>query len=108
MPSGLLGNGTANGVIDVKSFMDSDVPGLIAAIVGMGVLVSVGTTRDRGAISLTVTYDGQWDREYFRRSDEACDWLSGAAKTLRAMGLSSAPEDPPPVQTPTRRRSKLS
>lgn len=108
MPSGLLGNGTKPSVVDVAAMLDSRITDHVAELVQMGVLVSIGTTRDRGALSLTVTLDGDWDREYFRSGDEACDWLRVAVTTLRSRGLGAIPTELPSVQQPVRRRQKLS
>jgi hypothetical protein len=108
MPSGLLGNGTKPSVIDARAMLDSDIPRQVAELVSMGVLVSIGTTRDRGALSITVTHDGDWDREYFRDSAEAVDWLRLAATTLRSRGIGDPEPDLPATQKPTRRRQRLS
>lgn len=103
MASGLLGEGPSASVADVRAFMDSDVPKYISELVNLGVLVSVGSTRDRGAISLTVTLNGDWDREYFRDSFDAIEWLQRAVKTLRARGLEPAVPEAAPTQKPRRR-----
>jgi len=107
MASGLLGNGNGASAIDARAFFDSDIPQLAGTLIDMGVLVSFGTTRDRGAISISVTHNGDWDREYFRHADEAADWLRRAVDILRGrigIELMAAPE---PAQTATRGRSRL-
>lgn len=65
--------------VDVEALMDSGVPSLLWRIVSAGALVSVGRTSDGGALSITVTLDGRWKRQYFRDSDDATDWLARAA-----------------------------
>lgn len=107
MAGGLFSNGAGPSTIDVSAFFDSDLPVLIAETVAMGVLVSVGTTRDRGALSLTVTADGAFDREYFRTSEDACDYLRRAGASLRSLGYGSPVADPPTKPLATRRRQKL-
>lgn len=87
MPRDLLGDDSRNGPIDIAGFLDSDIPKQIAALVEMGVLVSIGSTRDGGAISLAIIHDGASSREYFRQSDEGLDWLRRATDTLRARGV---------------------
>jgi len=106
MANGLLGKGSTPRTIDSGAFMDSDVPKCAAAVLDLGCLVSFGTTRDGGAVSITVTHEGDWDREYFRTSDEAADWLRGAADILRARGLVPRADQPPTVQ-PRRRGARL-
>jgi hypothetical protein len=97
MASGLLGKGSSSSLVDIRAFMDSDVPQLSAAVLDLGCLLSLGTTRDGGAVSITITHEGEWDREYFRDSVEASDWLRGAAEILRGRGLVSRADQPPPV-----------
>jgi hypothetical protein len=104
---GLFDNGAKPSVIDVGAFFDSGVPQLCAELLSMGVLVSLGTTRDRGAVSITITTDGAFDREYFRNSSDAEDYLRNAGEALRGMGLGPSRTDLPSVQKPTRRRQKL-
>ena len=98
--------GTAS-IADVPAFFDSGITKLIAELVEMGVLVSVGTTRDRGAISITVTSDGRWRRDYFRDTQDAADWLGLAITAVSGRGLGSTGTDRPVTQKPTtgRRRS---
>lgn len=96
-------NGSASGsIVDVRAFFDSGIPELIAELVEMGILVSVGTTRDRGAVSLTVTSDGRHRREYFRRADEAADFLRAAAAATRGVGVGDPGRDRPVVRKPSR------
>lgn len=96
---GLLGISDNGSTIEPVAFMDSGVPGAIGRILSLGCLVSVGTTRDRGAVSLTITQDGNFDREYFRTPDDAVDWLDRAFAILS--GRVEAPTTTPP---PTRQR----
>jgi len=103
----LFSNGSKPAVVDLRAFMDTSIPELVAELVQMGVLVSVGTTRDRGAVSLTITSDGAYDREYFRDPVDAADYLRRAAKALGGPGLGESETQAPAVQTPTRRRQKL-
>lgn len=104
---GLLEDGARGAVVDAKAFFDSAVPERISELVGMGLLVAIGTTRDRGAVSIQLTHDGDWSREYFRRADDAADWLDGAIKTLRGRGIGDPVQEAPRTQTPRRGRQKL-
>lgn len=76
------GKGAAHRV-DLAAFMDSRVPDYLWACVAGGALVSVGTTSDGGAIGITITCDGRWRREYFRESEDAAAWLSGAVAAVQ-------------------------
>lgn len=107
MASGLLGDSSNGHVADIGAFMDSDIPGHIARIVDLGCLVSIGTTRDAGAISLTITHEGDWDREYFRGATDGVEWLEAAYKVLTARGLAPKSNGQPVPQKAVRRRSKL-
>lgn len=69
---------------------------LLVELVEAGALVSVGAARDKGAISVTVTLGGEWDREWFRSEDELLDWLREAVVVVKA----HTPEPP----NPSRRR----
>lgn len=106
MTDDFFDSGSHAAVVDVPAFFDSSVPGLIGELVSLGVLVSVGTTRDRGAVSITVTNDGRYRREYFRSSDDASDWLRLATGALRGNGLGEPGTDATVTQKPTRGRSR--
>lgn len=88
--------------IDVLALFDSDAPALIAAIAGAGALVSIGTTSDGGALGVTVTLDGRWRRQYFRISEELCEWLKTA---LDAVTVES---ERPPASSGRRKRPRRS
>lgn len=104
MTGGLFGERTTTGPIDVAAFFDSDIVLRLWDIVSLGCLVSVGTTRDRGAVSITITKDGEYEREYFRRSDEASDWLVHATHALGGLNGSVAPVKAPIAQKARRGR----
>lgn len=74
-----------NGVpVDVLALFDSEIPAVLAELASIGALVSFGTTRDGGALGVTVTVDGRWRRGYFRDSDEALSWLAEAVPAVRS------------------------
>lgn len=85
----------------VKSSRQADLPSLLDAtfaervcdLVGSGALVSIGATRDVGAVSFTVTVDGEWRREYFHDQEEFHAYLKMAAEAVNAM----APRPPAPA-----------
>lgn len=55
----------------------------VVELVDIGALVSIGAARDKGAVSVTVTCGGEWDREWFRSEEEVCDWLREAVVVVR-------------------------
>jgi hypothetical protein len=70
----------------------------VVELVELGALVSIGAARDKGAISITVTVGGEWDREWFRTEEEVCDWLREAVVVVKSL-------DPPPSNGSRRRRA---
>ena len=104
---GLLGDSGNGSAIDATAFLDSPIADRIGSLMGMGLLVALGTTRDRGAVSISVTHDGEYDREYFRRSDDAVEWLDRIVEAATALGLADASRQAPTVPMARRRRSKL-
>lgn len=103
---GIFGNGNHGCVVDAAAFFDSELPSRIGNLVSMGLLIAIGSTRDRGAISIQATHDGEWTREYFRRPDEAVDWLDGIIKLLNDQGIGVNGNPPAVPQTPRRAASK--
>lgn len=99
-----FGESSNGSAIDVAAFLDSNITGRIARIVAMGCLVSIGTTRDRGAVSINLTQDGRYRREYFRRSDDAVDWLDQALRYLEVGTPVDAGQAPARRQKATRGR----
>lgn len=76
-------SGTATGnALDIAAFLDSSVTDGIGGLLAMGVLVSLGLTRDGGAVGVTVFNDGRRRREYFRQSSDCADWLQLARLAL--------------------------
>lgn len=74
-----LEEGGAGSTVDVAALMDSSALEPAWRIVQAGALLSFGRTSDGGALSVTVTIDGRWRRQYFRDVDELTEWLSGGA-----------------------------
>lgn len=79
-----LDGGGSGSAVDVPALMDSDAPALAWRVVQAGALVSFGRTSDGGALSVTVTIDGRWRRDYFRDSEALTEWLTGAAEFAEA------------------------
>ncbi len=89
------GGGASGSKVDVPALLDSDAGGALGELVALGALVSLGTTRDGGALGVTVTVDGRWRREYFRDSESLALWMSEALPAVRvavaAVTASAAP-----------------
>lgn len=73
-------NGTA---LDVPALLDSDAGRLLHEMAGTGALVSLGLTRDGGALGVTVLVDGQYRREYFRECEGLAEWLGDGLGPVR-------------------------
>lgn len=106
MANGIFGNGSVGSVVDVVAFMDSKISTYIAELVSMGCLVSIGGSRDGGAISLNVLYEGDSTRQWFRTDDAAIEWLADVRAQLVAAGATPRATPAPPVQRRRRGASK--
>ncbi len=86
------GNGSP---VDVAKLLDAEATGVLWDMVGMGALVSLGTTSDGGALGVTVTVDGRWRRTYVRDAEDLASFVSEALPAVRAAtsgrAASSAP-----------------
>lgn len=99
-------DGGANGArVDVAALLDSRASDLLGVAVQGGALVSLGLTRDGGALGVTVTVDGRWNREYHRDADSLVDWLTaGMDDILAACGAATASAEPRKRQRSVRGR----
>lgn len=70
--------------------LDATFLELLVELVELGALVSIGASRDKGAVKVTVTVGGEWDAEWFRTDEELRDWLTEAVVVVRAL-----PQEPP-------------
>lgn len=59
--------------VDVGAVLEPGAVEYLVSIIESGALVSLGRTRDGGAMSLTVTVDGNYEREWVRNPEEACE-----------------------------------
>lgn len=78
------GAGANGSRVDVPKLLDGPGGDGIWELAGSGALVSLGLTRDGGALGITVTVDGRWRREYFRDPEELQVWVSEALPAVRA------------------------
>lgn len=90
--------------VDVAAVLDSKGWEGLLECVALGALVALGTTRDGGALGVTVTVDGRWRRGYFRDGEELTSWVAEAVPAVR-----KALDSPPAASSargPRPRRSK--
>lgn len=86
-------------MVDVGALLDASAVEYIASLVGSGALVSLYRTRDGGAFGITVTLDGDAEKEYFRSVEEVTDWLRQVDEAVEALA-SSAPSVKRPRKRP--------
>jgi len=72
------------GVVRVpfNEVLTSSVWELVIELCELGALVSFGGSRDGGALAITVTCSGEWDREWFRSEEEALTWMQDAVRVV--------------------------
>jgi len=80
--------------------LDSTFLELLVELVEMGALISIGASRDKGAVKVTVTVNGEWDGDWFRTDEELHLWLKEAVVVVRGL-------DPQPSTESRRRRGAL-
>lgn len=95
-----FGEASSGEPVDVSKVLDCDAWQQLLLFVGDGALVSVGTTRDRGAVSVTVTVNGEWERTYVRDSEQLTLWVEDATEAVRE----ALEEARPSAERPKRRK----
>ena len=79
--------------------LDATFLELLVELVDLGAMLSVGASRDKGAVKVTVTVNGEWDAEWFRTDEELNLWLKEAVVVVRSL------DSPPSTAPRTRKRS---
>lgn len=77
-----MDRGRRGPTVDVGALLDVSSVEYLAGLVELGVLVSISRSRDGGAMAVTVTYDGDYVREWFRDAEEVHEWLKEALTEL--------------------------
>lgn len=77
------GNGPA---VDLESLLDGSTLEALRDLVGLGALVSFGTSRDGGALSVHVRAGDIREREWFRLDEDLHEWLWDAVAVVRGEG----------------------
>lgn len=73
----------AGSVVDAAELVQGIAAQGVVELIDAGALVSLGKTRDGGALGVTVTVDGRWRREYFRHTDELALWIAEALPAVQ-------------------------
>lgn len=97
---GLFGS-NGKGVVSVQGMFPQATIENILLCIDEGALVSLGLTRDRGALSVSMWVDGVKEREWFTDPDKFADAMTEAAEAL-----SMRPGVPPSVKEPRKRSPK--
>jgi hypothetical protein len=84
--------------IDPAAFLDASAAEYIASLVASGCLVSLYRTSDGGAFGISVTLDGEQEKEYHRVPEELVEWLREVDEAVTA-----APSPAPSVKRPRKR-----
>lgn len=61
--------------VDPAAFFDATAAEYLASLVAAGCLVSLYRTSDGGALGVSVTLDGEQEKDYFRTPEELAEWL---------------------------------
>lgn len=69
--------------VDLECLLDATTLELVRDLVGLGALVSIGTSRDGGALSVHVRSGEIREREWFRVDVELHDWLSEGVEAVQ-------------------------
>lgn len=74
---------STKGRVDLASLLDATSMEHLIDLVALGALVSFGTSKDGGALSVHVRCGDVKNREWFRSDEELHDWLSEGVTALR-------------------------
>jgi hypothetical protein len=83
--------GKGGAAVKVAEVVSPSVVELLCEIVTLGAMVSFGTSKDGGALSVTVTWSGEWDREWFRLEEELVEWLREAVVIVSELASEPSP-----------------
>ena len=91
-------NGKGAQLVDVGQLLDATTMELVQELVEMGALVSIGTSRDGGALSVHVRAGDVKNREWFRDDETLHDWLKDGVQAVRE-SIASGPSNVKPMRT---------
>ena len=93
-------------VLDVAVALEPGVLDSIQEVVRTGALVSFGLSRDGGSLGVTVTFDSEWDRQWFRDPVELSAWLGACAADILEETGGELPSSPPATAQRDRKRPR--
>lgn len=91
-------NGDQKAAANIPVLLNERVLQYLVELVELGALVSFGTSRDQGALSVHVRLGDVKNREWFRTPEELEDWLSEGVKVCEAHA-SKGPSNVKPMRT---------
>lgn len=87
-------DGSSQSSVDLADLLDATTMEALIELVGRGALVSFGTSKDGGALSVHVRAGDIRNREWFRDSEELHEWLWAGLRVVDP----AAPGGPSNVQ----------
>ncbi len=73
---------SSRGRVNLDSLLDATTSEYLVSLIGLGALVSFGTSKDGGALSVHVRCGDVRNREWFRDAEELHDWLREGEQEL--------------------------
>lgn len=95
-------NGGSGAAVSSSAVVGGSCAARLWELVDLGALVSVSRSRDGGSVAVTVTWDGEWERRWFRDAADcqiALDEWAGLIEDLARAG-----KQPPAAYHDGRRR----
>lgn len=85
-------NGKSKELVDVGALLSATTVEWLQELIEMGALVSLGTSRDGGALSCHVRCGDIKNREWFREAEDLEGWLKDGVEAVR-QAVASAPSN---------------
>lgn len=93
------------GHVEISAVLDGKCLSGLFALAEHGALVSFSKSRDGGAVAVTVTWDGEWEREWFRDSESALPVIEAWERVVGDLA-SARPAASEPVTRQRRSRGR--
>lgn len=75
-------DGSSPQAVDVENLLDATTLEYLQLLVASGALVSIGTSRDGGALSVHVKAGDVKNRDWFRSDEDLHEWLAEGCRAL--------------------------
>lgn len=92
--------------IDLDVFLEPGILSGLQEVLRTGALCSFGLSRDGGSLSCTVTFEGDWDRCWFREPAELTAWMQACAADIMEDTGGEVRRTPPPTAQVARKRPR--